>query len=113
MAEALALSRRVLEALAASIDAKKAVFAGSVRRCRRTIGDLDLLVPSKGGAEIVRALTRLPGVERVLALRATPREACSSREDGRWICAWCRRDLPCRWPIDRVTLRPPIRFPDG
>jgi DNA polymerase (family 10) len=67
MAEALALSRRVLDALAVSIDVKKAVFAGSMRRCRETIGDLDLLVPAKSGAEIVRALTRLPGVERVLA----------------------------------------------
>ncbi len=67
MAEALELSRHVLGALAATIDAKKAVFAGSMRRCRETMGDLDLLIPARDGARIVQALTRLAGVERVLA----------------------------------------------
>ncbi len=68
LAEALALSRRVLAALGARAEVEKAVFAGSLRRCRETCGDLDLLVPAaRRGAEVVKAFTTLPGVERVLA----------------------------------------------
>jgi DNA polymerase (family 10) len=67
IAEALSLSRRVRDALGKQADVEKAVFAGSLRRCRETCGDLDLLVPAKDGPAIVRAFTALPGVERVLA----------------------------------------------
>jgi len=41
--------------------------AGSVRRYRETIGDIDLLVPSKDAAPIMKAFTGAPSVERVLA----------------------------------------------
>ncbi len=41
--------------------------AGSVRRYRETIGDIDLLVPSKEAAAIMKAFTSAPSVERVLA----------------------------------------------
>ncbi len=41
--------------------------AGSVRRYRETIGDIDLLVPSNDAAPIMTALTTAPSVERVLA----------------------------------------------
>ena len=42
-------------------------IAGSVRRYRETIGDIDLLVPSKDSAPIMKAFTGAPNVERVLA----------------------------------------------
>jgi DNA polymerase (family 10) len=41
--------------------------AGSLRRRRATIGDLDLLAATSRPAELVEALDRLPEVERVLA----------------------------------------------
>jgi DNA polymerase (family 10) len=41
--------------------------AGSVRRYRETIGDIDLLVPSNDAAPIMKAFTGAPSVERVLA----------------------------------------------
>ena len=41
--------------------------AGSVRRYRETIGDIDLLVPSNDAAPIMTAFTSAPSVERVLA----------------------------------------------
>jgi DNA polymerase (family X) len=41
--------------------------AGSVRRYRETIGDIDLLVPSADAAPIMEAFTSAPSVERVLA----------------------------------------------
>jgi DNA polymerase (family 10) len=41
--------------------------AGSLRRWKETIGDVDILVTGKNGAEIVNAFTKYPGTERVLA----------------------------------------------
>jgi DNA polymerase (family 10) len=41
--------------------------AGSVRRYRETIGDIDLLVPADDTAPIMEAFTTAPAVERVLA----------------------------------------------
>ncbi|MBE0433522.1 DNA polymerase/3'-5' exonuclease PolX [candidate division WOR-3 bacterium] len=45
--------------------------AGSLRRWRETIGDVDILVTGKDGAEIVRVFTEYPGAERVLAAGET------------------------------------------
>ena len=42
-------------------------IAGSVRRYRETIGDIDLLVPADEAAPIMEAFTTAPSVERVLA----------------------------------------------
>ena len=42
-------------------------IAGSVRRCRETIGDIDLLVASDDAAPVMDAFTSAPGVEQVLA----------------------------------------------
>ena len=41
--------------------------AGSVRRYRETIGDIDLLVPAADAAPIMKAFTSAPSVERILA----------------------------------------------
>ncbi len=41
--------------------------AGSLRRWKETIGDVDVLVTGKNGAQIVRTFTEYPGTERVLA----------------------------------------------
>lgn len=42
-------------------------IAGSVRRYRETIGDIDLLVPSNDAAPIMKSFTTAASVERVLA----------------------------------------------
>jgi len=42
-------------------------IAGSLRRYRETIGDIDLLVASTAPGQVMDALVRAPGVERVLA----------------------------------------------
>jgi len=41
--------------------------AGSLRRWKETIGDVDVLVTGKNGAKIVRVFTEYPATERVLA----------------------------------------------
>ena len=45
--------------------------AGSLRRGRETVGDLDLLCSAKNGAKVVEFFTRLPSVERVLGAGGT------------------------------------------
>ncbi len=49
----------------------QASAAGSLRRRRETIGDIDILACGKDGGKIVEAFTKLPGVEEVLAAGAT------------------------------------------
>jgi len=46
---------------------RKAVTAGSLRRGRETIGDLDLLCVAEEGPAVVQRFTQLPGVVRVQA----------------------------------------------
>ncbi len=51
-----------------SIDAKaKIAFAGSLRRARETIGDIDILAATKDGAALAEAFRAMDGVEQVLA----------------------------------------------
>ncbi|UCD19682.1 MAG: DNA polymerase/3'-5' exonuclease PolX [candidate division WOR-3 bacterium] len=45
--------------------------AGSLRRWKETIGDVDILVTGTSGSKIVRMFTEFPGTERVLASGAT------------------------------------------
>lgn len=71
LGEALRLSREVLDRLGREVDTRRAVFAGSLRRCRETCGDLDLLIPSRKGGAVVAAFSRLDMVERVLAAGET------------------------------------------
>ena len=49
----------------------RAEAAGSLRRRRETVGDLDLLVSSKRPEAVMRAFVQLPGVAHVLAQGAT------------------------------------------
>jgi len=61
----------VAEALVAELSrlpgVKEAAFAGSLRRGRETIGDVDLLVATTKPAPIMDAFTSRPGVAKVLA----------------------------------------------
>jgi len=45
--------------------------AGSLRRRRESVGDLDILAASDGGSELVEHFTRYPGVTRILARGGT------------------------------------------
>ncbi|MBN1490151.1 MAG: DNA polymerase/3'-5' exonuclease PolX [Phycisphaerae bacterium] len=65
VAEALA------EALRAAAKVDRVEIAGSVRRGRETVGDVDLLCESTRGAEVVEAFTQLPLVKAVQAAGKT------------------------------------------
>ena len=63
---ALGLAEQVLDRLRALPQTLRACYAGSLRRMRDTIGDIDLLVASHDPETIMAALVGLPLVHRVL-----------------------------------------------
>ena len=68
---ALPLAHRLLELLKAVPGVTRVSTAGSLRRMRETIGDLDLLAASSRPARVMEALTQSPLCARVLASGTT------------------------------------------
>jgi len=64
---ALGLAEDLLEDLSSVDHVSKAAYAGSLRRMRDTIGDVDLLVASDHPEPVMQAFTELPLVGRVVA----------------------------------------------
>jgi DNA polymerase (family 10) len=64
---ALPIAERIAGALRKVKGVKHAAFAGSLRRGRDTVGDLDFLVAAKDPAAPREAFTTMAGVEKVLA----------------------------------------------
>jgi DNA polymerase (family 10) len=67
MSEALDVAEQLLERLRTIPGVARADYAGSLRRCRDTIGDVDLLVASDRPFDVMEAFTSFGLVERVLA----------------------------------------------
>ncbi|MBK8741646.1 MAG: DNA polymerase/3'-5' exonuclease PolX [Betaproteobacteria bacterium] len=71
----LALAAQYAESLAAHLrsvpGADRVVVAGSYRRMRETVGDLDVLVAARNGKAVVEQFTRYPGVADVLSQGGT------------------------------------------
>jgi DNA polymerase (family 10) len=68
---ALSLSAQLLAMLRQVPGVTRASSAGSLRRMRETIGDLDLLVAAKHSARVMKALQESPYCARVLAAGTT------------------------------------------
>ncbi|MCL4248915.1 MAG: DNA polymerase/3'-5' exonuclease PolX [Anaerolineae bacterium] len=66
LGEALPLAERMLARLMALPGAERGTVAGSLRRGRPTIGDVDLLVASEDAAPLMDAFVAMPEVARVL-----------------------------------------------
>ena len=64
--QAFPLARQIITALLKVPGVKAAEPAGSLRRMRSTVGDLDILVAAKEFAPVMEAFTSLAGVSRVL-----------------------------------------------
>jgi len=61
----LPVARGVVEKLRALKEVEEISLAGSVRRRKETIGDVDILVVSKNSAKVMDFFAALPGVEKV------------------------------------------------
>ena len=68
---ALPLAERIVAALAELPEVRKISIAGSLRRFRETVGDIDILVTSRSAETVIRHFTHLDDVARVLAEGST------------------------------------------
>jgi DNA polymerase (family X) len=67
LSDALPLAESLLEALRSHPEVTRCSTAGSLRRHREIIGDIDLLASSKHPAEVLDFFTRQPGILNVIA----------------------------------------------
>lgn len=67
LAQARAIAAQVVDALRAHGGVERIEVAGSLRRCRETVKDIDILVTSSEPARVVKTLVTLPSVREVLA----------------------------------------------
>ena len=65
------VAREIIEYLKKNTKIKDISSAGSLRRWKETIGDIDILTTGKNGAEIIKIFTKFPKTERVLAAGET------------------------------------------
>lgn len=64
---AFPVAKRIVEALRERTSSEKIEWAGSLRRMKENIGDIDILATGPNHEKIVQALTHLPEVKEVLA----------------------------------------------
>jgi len=67
LGKALALARSLMEALTAHGGVKQIEVAGSVRRMKETVGDIDILVTSTAPSRVIATFITLPSAQEVLA----------------------------------------------
>jgi len=77
---ARAIAQQVGEALRAHGGVERLEIAGSLRRMKETVKDVDLLVTSTEPARVIRTLTTLPSIVEVLA--QGPTKASVRHQDG-------------------------------
>lgn len=71
MGLALPIAEEMVERVRKLPGVKRAEIAGSLRRGKETIGDIDILCDAKDGSAVVKAFTQFDDVTRVLAAGAT------------------------------------------
>ncbi|MGW3269695.1 DNA polymerase/3'-5' exonuclease PolX [Streptomyces sp. NPDC001056] len=67
LAPALESAEEIVDALKAVTGCGRCAYAGSLRRMRETVGDLDILVAAKRSGPFMAALCELPGTAEVIA----------------------------------------------
>ncbi len=65
--EAVEISEEILDYLKTCPEIKQVAPAGSLRRMRETVGDIDILATGKDGRTIIEFFTRYPEADRILA----------------------------------------------
>jgi len=67
LADALPLAEKLVEELEALPGVEQAAYAGSIRRMKETVGDVDVLVAARDGTGVMKAVRDLPVVTEVFA----------------------------------------------
>lgn len=68
---AIPILDEIVQEIKARVKVRKIFPAGSLRRMKETIGDIDILVAGRDGRRIIEAFTKLPQVQEVLAAGET------------------------------------------
>lgn len=71
LGDALPLCGKIVSILKELKEVKKISPAGSLRRCKETIGDLDILITSKKPKKVMEKFVKLPFVKEVMAVGDT------------------------------------------
>ena len=71
LARAYPLARQIIAELKRTAPVAEIEAAGSLRRMREDVGDIDILVTSDDPAAVMAAVTRLPEVQRIIATGPT------------------------------------------
>jgi DNA polymerase (family X) len=105
--KALPLAEMIVERMLAVPGVKKAAWAGSLRRGRDTVGDLDILVAAMQPAEAGKAFRGMEGVQSVLAAGDTKSSVRISVEagHGRWKSKRKEGEQPPAGPSVQADLR--------
>jgi len=82
IAEALAIAEKIVDYLRQYPGIKHISPAGSLRRMKETVGDIDILATGDEGAAIIDYFTRCPGVTKVLAAGKTKSSILVEAESG-------------------------------
>ena len=80
--EAVSLVEEVMEYLKKAPQIGQLSPAGSLRRMRETVGDIDILATGRNREQIIRYFTRHPGVSRILAEGKTKGSVLISTDRG-------------------------------
>jgi len=81
--EALTIVEDVIEYLKNAPGISQISPAGSLRRMKETVGDIDILATGKNGREIIEFFTKYPNVDRVLASGKTKGSIMVKTEKGK------------------------------
>lgn len=82
LGEAVAVAEEVIDYLRRAPGLGRISTAGSLRRMKETVGDIDILASGKDGTSIIRYFTRYPKIKRVLAEGTTKGSAIIAAETG-------------------------------
>jgi len=82
ISDAISIVEEVVEHLRQSPLIGRISPAGSLRRMKETVGDIDILATGKNGAQIINHFTHFPGVTRVLAAGETKGSVMISTQGG-------------------------------
>lgn len=69
--DAAAVAEKVLAHLRANSPVERVEAAGSFRRCKETVGDIDILAVARDREAVSRAFTMMPGVREIVAAGET------------------------------------------
>jgi DNA polymerase (family 10) len=93
LADALPLAETLVAGLKALAGVEDAACAGSIRRMKETVGDIDVLVSAEDGPAVMTAVRELPVVTGVIASLKINEYGLFRVSDGERLASACEEDI--------------------